>query len=192
MKSYDPANYSSQLSNIEEALSTISDAGWIRLRKAAKFLSYGRLDPDDLLQGALVNVLEGRRRCPPELDVIRLITGTMRSLASSKIKSLKRMPDVHVLSSGNGEDKPGLDPEDERPNAEQEIVSFEETAAIRAAIMSLFDGDEMAQIIIKGDMEGVDAKELYDLTGLDKTAYASKRRLIRRRIEHAYPEGWKQ
>ncbi len=58
--------------------------------------------------------------------------------------------------------------------------------------MSLFDGDEMAQIIIKGDMEGVDAKELYDLTGLDKTAYASKRRLIRRRIEHAYPEGWKQ
>lgn len=192
MKSDDPANFSLQLSKIEEALSTISDAGWIRLRKAAKFLSYGRLDPDDLLQNALINVLEGHRRCPPELDVIRLITGTMRSLASSEIKSLKRMSDVHVLSSGNGEDKHGLDPEDERPNAEQKIVSFEETAAIRTSIMSLFDGDEMAQIIIKGDMEGMDAKELYGLTGLDKTAYASKRRLIRRRIEHAYPEGWKQ
>jgi RNA polymerase sigma-70 factor (ECF subfamily) len=192
MKSDDPADVSMRPSNIEEALSTISDAGWIRLRKASKFLSYGRLDPDDLLQNALITVLEGRRRRPPELDAIRLITGTMRSLASSEIKSLKRMPEVHVLSSGNGEDKPRLDPEDERPNAEQEIVSFEETATIRAAIVSLFDGDEMAQIIIKGDMEGVDAKELYDLTGLDKTAYASKRRLIRRRIEHAYPEGWKQ
>ena len=33
--------------------------------------------------------------------------------------------------------------------------------------------------------------EVRELTGLDKTAYDSKRKLIRRRIDKKYPEGFK-
>lgn len=35
------------------------------------------------------------------------------------------------------------------------------------------------------------AEELRELTGLSLTAYNSKRRLIRRRIDNAFPQGWK-
>lgn len=192
MKLNNPASSSLPLTEIEEVLSTVSDAGWIRLRKVAKFYSYGRLDPDDLLQKSLMSALEGNRKCPHDMDVIRFLAGTMRSLASSELKSLKRKPELHVLSQSFSEDEPGLDPKDEKPDAEQEIVSRQETAAIKTAILILFEDDEMAQIIIEGDMEGMDAEELFDLTGLNKKAYASKRRLIRRRIDRAYPEGWKQ
>jgi RNA polymerase sigma-70 factor (ECF subfamily) len=40
-------------------------------------------------------------------------------------------------------------------------------------------------------MENLNADELRELTGLDKTAYDSKLKLIRRRIDNKYPEGWK-
>jgi RNA polymerase sigma-70 factor (ECF subfamily) len=40
-------------------------------------------------------------------------------------------------------------------------------------------------------MDGWSAEELRAYTGLDKTAYDSKRKLIRRRLNKAYSEGWK-
>ena len=40
-------------------------------------------------------------------------------------------------------------------------------------------------------MEEMTAEEMRELTGLDKTGYDSKRKLIRRRIDKQYPEGWK-
>jgi RNA polymerase sigma-70 factor (ECF subfamily) len=40
-------------------------------------------------------------------------------------------------------------------------------------------------------MEGTDGEELRALTDLTKIAFASKRRLIRRRIDKAFPDGWK-
>ena len=38
-------------------------------------------------------------------------------------------------------------------------------------------------------MEGIEGEELRELTDLDKTAYQSKRRLIRRRIDKKFPKG---
>jgi hypothetical protein len=40
-------------------------------------------------------------------------------------------------------------------------------------------------------MEGMDGEDLRQVTDLSKTGFASKRRLIRRRIEKAFPDGWK-
>jgi len=40
-------------------------------------------------------------------------------------------------------------------------------------------------------IEGTDGEELRALVDLDRTAFASKRRLIRRRIDKAFPNGWK-
>jgi RNA polymerase sigma-70 factor (ECF subfamily) len=39
-------------------------------------------------------------------------------------------------------------------------------------------------------MDGIDGEELRALCELDVTAYNSKRRLVRRRIEKAFPKGW--
>ena len=61
---------------------------------------------------------------------------------------------------------------------------------MRACLVSLFEDDEIAQVILEGMMEGIDGEELRELTDLDETAYQSKRRLIRRRIVKRFPNGW--
>jgi hypothetical protein len=40
-------------------------------------------------------------------------------------------------------------------------------------------------------MEGYEGEELRALTDLDEISFASKRKLIRRRIDKHYPKGWK-
>jgi hypothetical protein len=65
-----------------------------------------------------------------------------------------------------------------------------ESAGIREAIIKLFDDDQDAQIIVEGMMEDMDGEDLRELTDLDKKEFASKRRLVRRRIDKAFPEGW--
>jgi len=175
---------------ISDAISLLSEADWLRLGKISKRFSFGRIDPDDLLQEAFASVLEGRRKCPHDIDIVRFLAGAMRSLASSQFKSLSHSPELHFISTLTDDENPGIDLPTETPNAAQTLISEQEVAAIHSAIMLLFSDDEIAKLIIEGDMEGMDASELYELTGLDKIAYASKRRLIRRRIDKAYPEGW--
>jgi RNA polymerase sigma-70 factor (ECF subfamily) len=166
----------------------------IRLRQIAGIYCKGKIEREDILQRAFVAALDGSRKCPRDIALITFLAGTMRSLASSWFKSLTRTPELHLIAvqGDDCEDVPvGIDTPAEEPTADQQHVSEEEAAAIRAAILSLFADDEFARLIIEGDMEGMDATELRELTGLDETAYGSKRRLIRRRIVKAYPEGWK-
>lgn len=179
---------------MNEALSSLSDADMIRLSRIARRYCKGRIDPDDLLQQAFVAVLDGSRKCPRDIRMIAFLAGTIRSLASSRFKSFNRAPELHsfVAQGDDCEEIPVvLDCPTEAPNAAQQLISEQEAAAIHTAIMSLFVDDELARLIVEGDMEGIDASELRELTGLDGTAYNSKRRLIRRRIDKAYPEGWK-
>lgn len=185
-----PASATFSVVEISDAISLLSESDWLRLGKISKRFSFGRIDPDDLLQEAFASVLEGRRRCPRDIDIVRFLAGAMRSLASSQFKSLSHSPELHIISTLTDDENSGIDLPTEIPNAAQTLISEQEMAAIHSAIMSLFSDDEIAKLIIEGDMEGMDASELYELTGLDKIAYASKRRLIRRRIDKVYPEGW--
>lgn len=177
-----------------QALSELSDADMLRLGKISSRFSRGRIDPDDLLQRAFVTVLSGSRKWPRDIDLMCFMVGTIRSLASSQFKSLNRSPELHLVGAADNEPEedlmettmPDLD-----PNAEQGLISEQETKAICEAILQLFDKDEIAQVIVEGHMDGIPAADLRELTGLDQKSYNSKRRLIRRRIDSAYPEGWK-
>jgi hypothetical protein len=84
-----------------------------------------------------------------------------------------------------------VDPEEPGLNAEDAAIGKQNVAAIRNAMLALFDDDSQARDLVEGIMEGFSAGELRELTGLDETSYASKRRLIRRTIDKHYPEGWK-
>ncbi len=179
---------------IGEALSVLSDAALIRLRRIARWYAKGRIDPDDLLQQSFVAALEGSRQCPRDIGIIPFIVGTVRSLASSRFKSLSRSPELQSIAASDDDCDPlpfDKGAPSEAPNADQLLISEQEEIAIRAAILSLFSDDEIASVVVEGIMDKMDASELRELTGLDETAYSSKRRLIRRRIDKAYPEGWK-
>jgi DNA-directed RNA polymerase specialized sigma24 family protein len=174
---------------VEEAIRSISDAGWHRLRRVARHYSFGRLDADDLLYEALSRTLDGRRTCPAGVDVVRVLAEAIRSIASSSFKAAARHPELQaVVDDVEVEERDDTDRQGENP--EQKMISDQEADRIRSAIVSLFNDDENAQIIVEGEMDGMSREELCGLTGLHGQAYDSKRRLIRRRINGAFPEGW--
>ena len=177
------------------ALSALSDADMLRLSKISRRYCAGRIDPNDLLQQAFMVILAGDRKWPCDINIMCFMVGTIRSLASSRFKSHNRSPELHLVATADGyDDEENLiettTPYD-GPNAEQTLILEQETTAIYEAALRLFEDDEIAKLIVEGDMDGMSAAELRELTGLEQTAYNSKRRLIRRRIDSAYPEGWK-
>ncbi|MGE4403691.1 MAG: hypothetical protein AB7F61_18725 [Desulfobulbus sp.] len=180
---------------INQALADLSEADWLRLGKISRRFSLGRIDPDDLLQRAFVALLSGARKWPCDITLMCFMVGTIKSLASSQFKSLNNSPELHLVGAAEDdleEDLLETTMPDPAPNAELSLISEQETKAICKAVLHLFEDDEIAQVILEGHMDDMSAADLRELTGLDQTAYNSKKRLIRRRIDSAFPEGWKR
>lgn len=185
----EPAAAYLSTADIESALLALPEVGWIRLRKIADVLA--RIYPveaEDLLHEACCRALDGRRHCPSNVDLFRFLGEAMKSIASDTLKAVKRHPELHLVSITDDEEST-YDPPDEQPNAEETLVRAQEVSRIRQAILNLFEDDPVAHIMVDGIMEGMDGEDLRAFTELDKTAFASKRRLIKRRIEKAFPEG---
>ena len=182
----------------------LSDADWVRLRKVAVICARNPgIEADDLLQEAFHRALNGRRNCPVHVDLVRFLAEAMRSIADGELEKSgvrrrrnddetrkREAPPRLVPIANHGGDETAVDPPDPGLDPEQRAGSGEEAAAMRACLVSLFEDDEIAQVILEGMMEGIDGEELRQLTELDNTAYQSKRRLIRRRIEKRFPKGW--
>ena len=175
---------------IEQAIRSLPDIGMARLRKiAAAFCRGPPSDAHDLLQRAVERALDGSRNCPPGVDVVRFLAETMHSIASDDAKKLLRHPELRAASFFDDDGGLALDPPDCRANAEQALVGEQEAKRIRQAIIALFADDPAAQVMVEGIMEGMAGDELRAVADLTPIAFASKRRLIRRRIEKAFPDG---
>jgi len=175
---------------VADAIQNLSDAGWSRLRKVATYYAFGRaIEEEDLLQEALRRALDGGRNCPAHVDVVRFLAEAVRSIAHGEGEKAKLRPRLTPIANhGGGEDAP--DPPDPAMDPEQSLASTQDAGNIKSAVLALFDDDEIASIIVEGIMEGMQGEEFRELTDLDKTAYESKRRLIRRRIDKHFHEGW--
>ena len=176
---------------IEQAIRRFSTADWNRLAKVAQYLCRGRpLDPRDLLQEALTRALDGSRTCPANVQVIRFLAEAMRSIASDTAEAIRRQPEFQAVPL-HADDGSPLDVPDREPTAEERLIGLREAKRISTEVLELFGDDPIAEIMVVGIMEEMDGEELRALTELDKTAFASKRRLIRRRIGDAFPKGRK-
>jgi len=169
---------------INEAIRNFSDIVWLRLRKVARyFAQFSPLDEKDLLQEAFARALDGKRHCPRHVDVVKFLVEVMRSIRSDECKSQKRKPEIYLLSD--------VDDEGEITDSFKDIIAQEEECAqIKSAILALFEEDDIAQMMVEGIMEDIKGEELRSLVNLETTAFASKRKLIRRRIDKAFPKGW--
>lgn len=176
--------------DIATAVRELTPAEWIRLRKSATFWATGRpISAKDLLQEAFARAIDGRV-CPADVGIVKFLAQTMRSIANGEAEKIGNR--LQLVSAGASEAvaQKILDFRDPGPGAEQQIVTCENITEIRLAILALFDDDSSAQVIAEGLMDGIDGEELRVLCELDVTAYNSKRRLVRRRIEKAFPKGW--
>lgn len=174
---------------IADAVRAFPDADWARLKKVARYYANGRpIEPDDLLQEGLLRAIDSRV-CPSHVDVVKFVAEAIRSIAHGEAEKVEHKLELVPKAS---QDLPeALDVRDPTPTAEEALLSEERAATIRNAVLALFDDDPQARDIVEGTMEDMTADELRELTGLGSTAYDSKRRLIRRRVDKAYPEGWK-
>ena len=168
---------------IAEAIRSLSDADWIRLKKIAQLYARVVISPEDLLQEAFLRALNGDRRCPASVDVVKFLAEAMRSIGDAEQQKLaSRMEAVGIDE--------GTDVSSSVENPEDQIASANQYASVRKDILSLFEDDLAAKDIVEGTIEDFTAEELRELTDLDKRAYDTKRKLIRRRIDKRYPEGW--
>lgn len=182
---------------ITEAIRAFTDAQWARLRLVAKLLATkkyaGRLQSqtDDLLQEAFKRALEGDRKCPRHIDVIKFLAEVMSSIAVDEARSVENRS-VRIPIVSPGEPQPGtIDLKAAELNAEEETIDRQNAEGIRNSMLALFPDDLQARDLLEGVMEELSMAELCELTGLDEVAYSSKRKLIRRRINKHFPEGWK-
>lgn len=172
-----------------EAMLRLSAADWVRLKKVAAYYARPVIPAPDLLQEAFVRALDGSRVCPAHVDAVRFLAEAMRSIADGEQEKFDRRPAL-VSIDGGSDAAAAMNFPDSAPGVECRIVQAEQDARIRADLLGLFNDDPAAKDIVEGTMEGMTAEELRELTGLDRTAYESKRKLIRRRIDKRYPEGW--
>ena len=177
---------------VAEAIRSLPDPAWIRLRKIAATLCRARpSDADDLLQEAFVRALDGSRQCPHDVDIVRFLAGVMTSIASDFAKALSRHPELRAIPLHDEDGLLVVDPPDKRPSPEQVAISAEVCTRMVYRLLGLFEDDPVAQVTVEGMLDGWEGDELRTLTDLDEVAFASKRRFIRRRIDKTFPNGWK-
>jgi len=178
---------------VKRAVSALPRAHWLRLHKVARALCRNaHFEAEDLLQDAFTRALEGSRRCARTVNIVHFLVGVMRSIASDWRKACKRRLEIIGPASPTGLlQEVVVKVRDERPAADDWIASAQEATCIKRAILDLFADDGVAQRMLEGIFDGMAGEELRSLTELSQTQFASKRRLIRRRIDKAFPQEWK-
>ncbi|WP_315769618.1 MULTISPECIES: hypothetical protein [unclassified Bradyrhizobium] len=174
---------------IEAAIPLLSDAEWIRLRKASRYFgwAYG-LGADDLLQEAFCRLLAGSRKCPSHVDIVKFLVQAMRSIANGEVEKVENSVDSVPI-----DDPETLDTlQDGLPLQDDSMIAAEGEEAIRKSILDLFPDDGQARDIADGILAGYEGQELRQLTDLDETGYASKRRYMRRTIDRHISGGKKK
>ena len=177
-----------------ETINEFSKADWLRIKKIAGIMAAKcGMTQEDILQEAITKALEGKRHCPHDVKVINFLAATMKSIASSCAKSYTRCPHVSLQTPKfeSGHDYQA-DLEDTTPSrSEAGTIAKMDLKRIRGVIPSLFESDpEPIQFLVEGILEGMEAGELQELSGLYGKEYSSARKLFRRRIEKAFPGGW--
>lgn len=173
---------------MEQAIRSLSEADWVRLRMVSARYARSAISAEDLLQEALLRAWDGSRQCPTNVDVVKFLAEAMRSVGDEAGKKEQREQAAMAKAEAPVADG-GLDSAEH--DAEQKVIEDDQARHIRSSILALFDGDEDARALVEAMMEEFSAEELRDLTGLEKTAYDTTRRRIRRRLAKAYPDGWK-
>jgi DNA-directed RNA polymerase specialized sigma24 family protein len=178
---------------IEAAIGAFTDAEWARLRLIAKrYAGRFHMRDDDLLQEAFRRALEeDGKKCPVDVEIIAFLAQAMRSIANDE-KNLIENQERHVPVIPAGSEQDGvesIDPVSDELNAEERAMLAAKQTEIRIAIKALFKEDMVACDLLDGIVENFSAEELRELTGLDKVAYASKRRFMRRTIDKHFPDG---
>jgi len=157
---------------------------------SAKFATGRPIEAADLLQEALARSIDGRV-CPIHVDIIRFLAQAMRSIAHGEAEKVEHKLPLISLSKEADHAALMANVPDSKLGPEDKIIDEQEAADSLRRIQGLFEDDSVAWDIVQAMKEGWKGEELRELSGLNEKDYASKRTLIRRRFNSAFPEGRK-
>jgi len=159
------------------ALHALSDADLVRLQALARLWSRGLpagLGWADVLNEAILRVLEGSRPWPPGVPLLAFLSGVMRSICDDhwrrlRREALTRRGDVADLAATAEEPSPGP----ERTLAAAQVLG---------EIDRLFAGDREVLQIIAGLSEGLTAREICRVYEMTERDYDTARKRMRRAL----------
>jgi DNA-directed RNA polymerase specialized sigma24 family protein len=176
---------------LDSALLALTPDELLRLRAVSlRYAIPNVIEAADLFQESVARALDGSRRCPADISVVKFLAEAMRSIADGERDKLKNRYTTMPLRSDYDHEGEVLDPPDPSPGVEETVINEESVAITYDKVLSLFQKGTPERDMVEGIMEGLSAEELRELLDLNKTAYNSMRRLVRRRINKAYPKGW--
>ena len=187
--------------DIASAIKVLTPADWARLNRYATYRirtigpkAEGRTG-DDLLQTALVDLLEGTRRWNKDkVGFVKFLIWAMKSISSNWARGYKEEETLaYVLDvkkdSQEGETIGPLDHiADVGPDSRQLVLNEEVRQSDRElleAIDQLFKDDEKARMVIEAWEEGYDPPVVRELWRLSQKDYDTIVRRIRRRVDRA-------
>lgn len=158
--------------DVARAIHALSDSDLVRLKALARLWSRGLpggIGWADVLNEAIVRVLDGSRPWPPQVPLLAFLSGVMRSIC-----------DDHWRRARREFSRDELDPQasEETPDPERTLAAAQQLAAVH----QLFAGDRCALKIIAGLAEGLGAREICAHYGLTAVEYDSARKRMRRAL----------
>ena len=167
---------------IRAALDGLTTVDWLRLgRVDRRYRSGTDFRDGDLLQEAFCRAIDGKRKCPRGVSVVRFLAEAVRSIAGHRPPTATGEP-TEGLAPADVLSMPGDDPESILANAEGDGAIGE--------ITDLFPGDGEAELVITALALGLKGAELYEETGLAPNRVHYVIRKIRNETERRFPGRW--
>ncbi len=156
-------------------------------------------DGEDLVQQAIIALLEGPRKWKPKrTSFMGVLIGTMRSFASNyKEKNLGSgysIPDKQITSNKDDDQHRSLIERhpDARLNSEQQMLASEgerETIGFVEELYAFFGKDLEALLVMDCWKEGLSGTQIIETLEIDRKAYETIVRRIRRKSAAQWPKG---
>jgi len=170
-------------------LQNLSDADVAKIKLMSERLASHGMMPEDLRQEAFRRALDDEkpRRWPRDVPIGAFMYQSMRSIASANRKALATRFELNEADADVGlADRP----EAITPSHEAHAEALDEARRIREDVLSLFEDDSVAALVVEGKMADMQGQELCELAGISTAELATVSTRILRRIKAAYPKGW--
>lgn len=162
-------------------LAQLSRADMKRLEQISRYIARSAQDAAELRQEAYLRAIEGSRRCGRDQDLVRFVAGTMQSIQHAARKAAARAaPHKEAL-----EQEPTANFSAAPPDPLEALLEQESDFRLAMGKLKMFGDDPVAMAVIEGIMEGFQGAELCELVGINPQELATKRRLIKRRLDAA-------
>lgn len=166
---------------VRQQLEQLTAADFQRLRQISGYIARLAQDADDLRHEAYLRALDGTRRCARDQDFVRFLAGAMQSIQHAKRKAaarrrshqdaLEREPTA-AMASGSEEPL-------------EAMLKEEDEFCFVMGKLKMFGDDPVALAVLEGILEGFQGADLCELVGITPSELATKRRLIKRRLDAA-------